>query len=182
MIFHLSWKQNWIPYQVLKDPAWSRPQLLLWPHHSTLSRRLTPLILPLRCYSDKQTSSRLRAFAPAVLAAPSTSAVILRGARNSSPHFKSLVTHQLSPSSFLYPLSPYPLYFSPCNNTAWHTRYFLIYLFIGCLFFYIYLFIWLQQVSVAAHGTFNLCCSMKDLFFLSFFSCGIQTLSCGVWI
>ena len=99
--------------------------------------------------------------------------------------FKSLIEHQLPPSSFFYPLSPYLLYFSPWNNTAWHTKYFLVYLFIGCLFFNIYLCIWLQRVSVAAHGTFNLCCSMKDLFFkvsaCKIFSCGIQTLSCSKW-
>ena len=118
-------------YTTRHDPA----QLLLWPRHSALSRWLTPLICT--CLSaatqTSQTCSHLRAFAPAVLAIPSR-------AHNSFLHFKTLIKHQLPPSSFLYPLCPYLLYFSPWNNTAWHTKYFLVYLFIGCLFFNIYVF------------------------------------------
>ena len=159
-------------YTIRRGPA----QLLLWPHHSALSRWLTPLTCT--CLfaptHTSQTCSHLRAFAPAVLAIPSTSAAILQRAHNSFLHFKSLIKHQLPPSSFLYPLCPYLLYFSPWNNTAWHTKYFLVYLFIGYLFFNICLCIWLQWVSVAAHGTFNLCCSMKDLFF--FLSLSMQDL------
>ena len=162
MIFHLTQKQNWIPYQVLHDPAWCSTGTALTSSLS-LSRWLTPLICT--CLSaatqTSQTCSHLRAFAPAVLAIPSR-------AHNSFLHFKTLIKHQLPPSSFLYPLCPYLLYFSPWNNTAWHTKYFLVYLFIGCLFFNIYLCIWLQQVSVATHGKFNLFGSMKDLFFFFF--------------
>ena len=44
--------------------------------------------------------------------------------------------------------------------------------------FLIFLFIWLLQVLVAACGIFELRSSLQ---YVESFSCGIQTLSCGMW-
>ena len=67
----------------------------------------------------------------------------------------SLEKEELNPQLFLWILLP--------QRHRGRLKMFQRYLGFMCLFFFNFIFIWQQQVLVAAHRIFNLCCRMQDL-------------------
>lgn len=147
-------KLNFLP--VLHDLAWSSTATALTSRLSTLPPGLHHALVLASFAATRQGQTCFRAFAPKLcLPFPPLQQPFSREPITLSfIFFKSLIEHQLPPSSFPLPSIPLPALFFSMKTTLLGILIFSVYLFIGCLFFNIYL------GNLAAAG---LSCSTWDL-------------------